>query len=106
MAFNLADLLPMAPAEGPPLPRFFDIYWPWRHAIPPTYTCNYCGATFATEEELAAHIAKYHGTAPPPLGYSCPYCDQSFASLPELIDHVATVHPDKPPLGPITIAWE
>jgi len=25
---NLADLLPMLPWEGPPLPRFLGIYWP------------------------------------------------------------------------------
>ncbi len=24
------DLMPMAPEEGPPLPRFFAIKWPWK----------------------------------------------------------------------------
>jgi hypothetical protein len=28
--FVLSDLLPMAPWEGPPLPRFLGIYWPSR----------------------------------------------------------------------------
>ena len=28
MAFNIADFLPMPPWEGPPLPRFLEIYWP------------------------------------------------------------------------------
>lgn len=26
---NIADLLPMFPWEGPPLPRFLRIVWPW-----------------------------------------------------------------------------
>lgn len=27
--FNIADLLPMLPWEGPPLPRFLGLVWPW-----------------------------------------------------------------------------
>lgn len=27
--FNIADLLPMPPDQGPPLPRFLQIFWPW-----------------------------------------------------------------------------
>ena len=27
--FNIADLLPMPPNMGPPLPRFLGIKWPW-----------------------------------------------------------------------------
>lgn len=27
--FNIADFLPMFPWEGPPLPRFLGIVWPW-----------------------------------------------------------------------------
>ncbi len=27
--FNIADLLPMFPWEGPPLPRCLGIAWPW-----------------------------------------------------------------------------
>lgn len=29
MQFNIADFLPMLPWEGPPLPRFLGISWPW-----------------------------------------------------------------------------
>lgn len=36
---------------------------------PPTYTCPYCGETFATLEELLAHIeAEHQGTPPPSFG--------------------------------------
>ena len=82
--FKLEDLMPMSPLEGPPLPKFLGIKWPWyKEGVPPP------------------------PPAPPePLKYSCPYCDQSFATLQELIDHAATVHSDKPPIGEITIAWE
>ena len=27
--FELEEWLPMSPMEGPPLPRFFNILWPW-----------------------------------------------------------------------------
>jgi len=27
--FNIADMLPMPPNLGPPLPRFLQIFWPW-----------------------------------------------------------------------------
>lgn len=27
--FELENWLPMEPMLGPPLPRFFSIYWPW-----------------------------------------------------------------------------
>ncbi len=30
MPSTLADWLPMFPWEGPPLPRFLGIYWPWQ----------------------------------------------------------------------------
>jgi hypothetical protein len=30
---NISDWLPMSPMDGPPLPKFLDIKWPW---IPPT----------------------------------------------------------------------
>ena len=33
---------------------------------PPTYTCPYCGETFATLEELLAHIEAEHPSTPPP----------------------------------------
>jgi hypothetical protein len=35
---------------------------------PPVYTCPICGDTFATQEELDAHIAAAHPTAPPKSG--------------------------------------
>lgn len=39
-------------------------------AAPPVveYTCPYCGAIFATEEELLAHIELEHPGLPPPEG--------------------------------------
>ena len=79
---NLENWLPMSPMEGPPLPKFLGIKWPWyKEVVPPP--------------------------PPPilPLKYSCPYCDQSFDTLPELINHAATVHPDKAPIGSIEIPW-
>ena len=30
--FNIQDLLPQEPWEGPPLPEFLNIYWPWHTA--------------------------------------------------------------------------
>ncbi len=27
--FGIADLLPLFPWEGPPLPRFLCMFWPW-----------------------------------------------------------------------------
>jgi len=27
--FNIADMLPMPPNMGPPLPRSMEIFWPW-----------------------------------------------------------------------------
>lgn len=32
MGFKLEDWLPMAPAQGPPLPIFLNILWPWYEA--------------------------------------------------------------------------
>jgi len=31
---QLEDFMPMSPLEGPPLPRFLQIYWPWYEAPP------------------------------------------------------------------------
>ncbi len=77
---KLEDWFPMSPAEGPPLPKFLKIYWPWyKEEIPPE--------------------------VPPTGAYGCPYCDQSFDTLQKLIEHVAQAHPDKPPLGEIEIKW-
>jgi len=33
--FNIADMLPMPPHMGPPLPRFLQIFWPWLGSEPP-----------------------------------------------------------------------
>lgn len=36
---NIENWLPMTPLQGPPLPRFLDIYWPWIHPeLPPGET--------------------------------------------------------------------
>lgn len=107
LGHKLEDWFPTSPTEGPPLPKWLGILWPWykEEAPPPTvYTCPYCGATFATQQELDDHIAAAHPT-PPALPYKCPYCDQSFATREELIDHAAAVHLDQPPLRAIEIQW-
>lgn len=59
--FDIEGLLPMPPSMGPPLPRFFGIYWPW-YAVPPEggYPCPFCGATFNTQKELNDHIREEH----------------------------------------------
>jgi len=33
--FELENLMPMPPEQGPPLPRFLQIYWPWYEERPP-----------------------------------------------------------------------
>ncbi len=62
--FNLEDWFPMSPLEGPPLPKFLALYWPW-----------------------------YSGEGPPPGGYHCPYCSETFDSYDELVEHIQTEHP-------------
>lgn len=60
--FELEDWLPMEPQKGPPLPRRFQIFWPWYEAEAPPegFKCPFCGATFATQEELNQHIREEH----------------------------------------------
>jgi len=60
--FELEDYLPMPPKMGPPLPRFLGIFWPWyKPPTPPEgFTCPYCGAIFATWDELVSHIQSEH----------------------------------------------
>jgi len=66
---------------------------------PKEYVCPYCGAVFATYEELAAHIEAEH-----PGIYVCPYCGATFNTYEELIAHVQSVHPGE--RIPIDIIWE
>jgi len=63
---------------------------------PPTiiYTCPYCGAQFASEEELSAHIQAEHPEQP---SYICPYCGQTFWTALELQQHIELEHPVEPP---------
>lgn len=70
-------------------------------AAPPEeeYVCPYCGATFATYEELVAHIQSQH-----PGAYLCPYCGATFNTYEELVAHVQSVHPNQ--RIPIDIIWE
>ncbi|MBA7608324.1 hypothetical protein ES703_15501 [subsurface metagenome] len=74
-------------------------------AVPPkVYTCPYCGAEFATEEELSTHIELEHPELPPE-GIYCPYCGAGpFASLDEVNAHITAEHPGMPLL--IHIEWE
>ncbi len=120
---TLEDWWPMEPGMGPPLPRMFNIYWPWYHPEqteftcptcgakfpsqaalnehmesvhnqPPVYECSVCGATFGSQAELDQHVTSVHGQPPPT--YECSYCGQSFSSQAELNDHIASVH-NQPP---------
>lgn len=70
-------------------------------AAPPVkeYVCPYCGAPFATYEELSAHIQEQH-----PGAYVCPYCGAPFDTYEELVTHVQSVHPGE--RIPIDIIWE
>lgn len=50
-------------------------------AAPPVFTCPYCGADFATEEELSAHIELEHPELPPLAG-DFVYTDQQCSFRP------------------------
>jgi len=60
--FNFEDWLPMPPQMGPPLPRHLGIFWPWYvpEAPPGGFACPYCTGTFATYDELVAHVQSEH----------------------------------------------
>ncbi len=62
LGHTLEDWLPISPLEGPPLPKWMGITWPWYKVTPPVgeYVCAYCGQTFATYDELVAHIQSVH----------------------------------------------
>jgi len=62
---------------------------------PPVFACPYCGATFTTQAELDAHIETEH----PPEAFTCPYCGATFATQEELDAHIAIEHPEPPPVG-------
>lgn len=60
---KLEDWFPMSPLMGPPLPKWLGLKWPWYKGEGPPpegYTCPYCGAPFATYEEMVAHIQSEH----------------------------------------------
>lgn len=77
----------------------FALAWAAPPTPPPEYICPYCGATFATYEELSAHIEAEH-----PGAYVCPYCGATFSTYEELVTHVQSVHPGE--RIPIDIIWE
>jgi len=60
--FELENWLPMPPDMGPPLPRWLGIFWPgYKPPTPPEgFTCPYCTETFATWDELIAHVQTEH----------------------------------------------
>lgn len=61
--FEFQNWLPMEPAKGPPLPRFFNIFWPWYEAEKPPlgeYLCPYCPAVFDSYETLVSHVQTEH----------------------------------------------
>lgn len=77
----------------------------WAAPPPEEFVCPHCGATFATYEELVAHIQAVH----PPEGPApqtrdewdansrlCPYCGQVYASYAILLEHIHIVHPGYP----------
>jgi len=59
-------------------------------AVPPIYTCSYCGAQFSTEAELLAHIAATHPG--PMVYYTCPTCGATFLTQEELDAHILAQH--------------
>ncbi|MBA7498885.1 hypothetical protein ES704_01623 [subsurface metagenome] len=77
-------------------------------AAPPTpppegYVCPHCGAEFATEGELLAHIELEHPELPPE-GIYCPYCGAGpFTTIDEANEHIKANHPGQPLL--IHIEW-
>jgi uncharacterized C2H2 Zn-finger protein len=97
LGHTIEEWMPMPPPQGPPLPEFLHIYWPWYKEVAPppvVYTCPYCGATFATEAEKNYHIQTQH--AAPPI-YTCPYCGATFSTQADLNAHIQTQHPAPPP---------
>ncbi|MBA7699821.1 hypothetical protein ES703_108524 [subsurface metagenome] len=69
-------------------------------AAPPTpppivFTCPHCGAEFATEGELLAHIELEHPEVPPVV-FICPSCGAEFATEGELLAHIELEHPEIP----------
>lgn len=69
-------------------------------AEPGVWECPYCGATFATYEELAIHIRDVHETGL----YPCPYCSATFDTYEELVAHCQAEHPGE--RIPIEIIWD
>jgi len=66
--------------------------WLWSRQAdgePPVFTCPHCGATFASQALLDAHIELEH----PSVVYTCPHCGAEFATQAELYAHIATEHP-------------
>jgi len=58
--FNLSHILLMVPNEGPPLPRFLGIYWPWYKE---------CVWFFTGTEWVAKRKSTYIPQEPPLPGY-------------------------------------
>lgn len=99
----------MEPAKGPPLPKFLGILWPWykeeEPPLPPIiYTCPTCGAQFATEAELLAHIEAEHPGEPPVVYYTCAICGATFTTEEELAAHIAAEHPEEIPLKDLILS--
>jgi len=72
--FRLEDWFPTSPLVGPPLPKWMGLTWPWykEEEIPEkpppeqlAYSCPYCEQSFATLDELIAHVAENHKDKPP-----------------------------------------
>ena len=67
------------------------IYLATKKKPPMVYTCPYCSAEFATEQELLVHIQTTHPEQP---SYICPICGAAFWTEAELNYHIQTVHPE------------
>ena len=103
LGHTLEEWIPQEFWQGPPLPEWLQIFWPWyKPEVPTVYTCPVCGAQFSTEAELNQHIATTHPEVPPTV-YTCPICGAEFSTEAELNYHIQTMHPTAPPVADIRV---
>ncbi len=58
-----------------------------------TYSCQQCGATFQSKEELDEHNRSHHGMGGGMGGnYTCAACGATFSSQEELQEHARKEH--------------
>jgi len=103
--FELPNWIPMAPALGPPLPRFLGIYWPWYKGFSLSITNPPTGSTHWVAEFYSEEEGKFIFPAPLPLDktWECQYNPYEATDLRvRVLDMVhAITLLDAPNLGPI-----